>query len=593
MNYFKKGDYIGLRPQLTIKDKHLFQTKIGGLLSIIIILGTLSAAFYFGREIWEKSNPLVNSATVVDPSPKELVLDKLKWDFFFGLQYNNSLYIDDEIYQVKTSMYTYTNNTFHSQDYNTEPCKSDSFYSSTYEYFKTYVFKGARCISKSQNFPIQLNKLWGQEGFNYFDISLKPCVNNTSSNIICKPQKVIDEYLRNGVFSIYTLNYYISTKDFDNPFVGAIFNDFYPVSKSTYTHAIVFFTHSDMDSDIGWLFIESDIKSAFSLDRAKLNFYINNQDDGKFFKFQYQLSNLKITTTRKYLKIQELCAQIGGISKFFLIIGMILNYIPSEFNYKEYLVNEFFDDIDIKQEDQQTHIKSLCLVQRQPTSIKTKEENVIPKKIYLPKRAKLQFKYYEIAFSCCLLSKSNRLKKLMNSFHLLKQHLSIENFLQITRNISKLRFFLLSSYENDLFDYIGNPLHDCTNLENNSKYFKMNKFVVEHNKEIENKIIFYNEETISNIKSNLNSNRILRELIDSYNSRPMPISYEDNRVVIPINKHMTPHKKLLYNETDFIITESNNNISHISFSKNDSSSAKIESFITVSEINKEAPNITN
>ena len=586
MSYVKNIDYIGLRPQLTIENSMIFQTKVGGLLSILIMLGTFAAAIFFGREMWEKSNPVINSSTVVDPSPGELVLDKLKWDFVFGLQYNNKLYIDDSIYQVKSTFFTFSNGTFQEKDYKTEPCTVDSFYESTYNYFKSYgnLVQGGRCVSKNQDFKIQLNKLWGQQGFNYFDISLRPCVNSTTSSIICKPQEVIDKYLASATFSVYTLNYYISTKNYTHPFSGAIFNDFYPVSKSTYTQSVIFFTHSIMDSDVGWLFSESDYQNAFALDRAKINFYLNNQADGRFLKFQYQLSNLKITTTRKYLKLQEFAYQIGGIAKFFVIVGMVINFFPSEFAYKEYLVNEFFDDNEIikKQEE------NIVNYQNNNKKEKALIEGIhLPNKIYFPKREKLKFNYFEVLFSCLLYGRSNKLKKLIKSFKLLRQHVSIENFLQITRNISKLRYFLLSNYENDLFDYIGNPVHDdnSRNRDYNGGFYKMNNFVTEHNKEIENKIIYYDNNSLYAIMPSLSSNKILRELLEVYNTRPSSLSL-DNELgnINPINKRISVKE-------DYLSKESSSDFK--AMVNKQSPSKKKKHFSSVSKINNEAPNVNS
>ena len=60
--FISKGDFLGSNPTISIRTCSNNQTIFGGLLSLLVVLGTISSAFYFGREIWEKKNAIVNSS---------------------------------------------------------------------------------------------------------------------------------------------------------------------------------------------------------------------------------------------------------------------------------------------------------------------------------------------------------------------------------------------------------------------------------------------------------------------------------------------------------------------------------------------------
>lgn len=569
MNFLTSVDQLGHNQFFKINGLTSFKNVFGGLISLFFILAIFVCSIYFGRTILEKTNPITNSYIENDSSPAEIRLDKEKWDFFFGLQYKNKFYIDETIYTVKTRMYTFTSNVFYIKDIKTEACTKDSFTNNTYSSFSKYNFNEAICISKTQNTDLMLNRLWGQEDFKYIEISLYPCRNetkNSSKTITCQSDEIINKYLKTGVFSIYTIYYNLQTKDFKSPFKMAIFNDFFPVSLNTFTHSIVFLMHSILYSDVGW-FIEDYIEDySINMNRIKYNFYLNSEEDGRFLRFQFQLASSIEKYTRKYMKIQELCALVGGIAKFLITILEFLVYFNKRISIKEYLVNCFYDDeyktdisslnITVKNKNlSQYSNKSIVIVNEEKDKDKDKESilkimnnsnretikiigqsNIKSKSesdlisnsnqksnlninkninllIYYPIRNKLNLNFLEKNLYC-LCSNNIKLKKLKKGYEELERVLTIEQYIKNIRDLKKTRFFLFSQYENELFDKIGNPIFEDKNKK--TTFFKMNSFVC--NKEEGRQYIKYDEEGINN--NDLNDSKILSNLLDAYKTRP-------------------------------------------------------------------------
>ena len=461
----------------------------------------------------------------------------------FELQYNYSPYIDDSIYYSKVRMATFANGNFNIQEVKTEECNKDSFYDETRSLFDDYSLNGIRCISKNQTSDIMLNGFWGQDNFKYITISLYPCTNSTLSDVICKPQEVIDKYLHTATFGIYTLNNNVLTKDFENPFSPVIYNDFYAVSKNTFTHAILFLMHSNIYSDIGWLFQEINLKKGFCIDKPKVNLYLNAQEDTKFV--QFQLSDKIQVINRKYMKLQELCAQIGGIAKFLMILGKMLNFIYDDVSLREYIYNLFIDNEEKKiskiplkvpqskdssfykvnqmnisnklEEDPKSNNMINNFISNQQTKKPNNSVIEIPNFLYKPIRSNMRLSFIDKQIFCCLKKQNSSLIKMNKGFNEINKHFSIEKILKNSIDLQKMKYFLFSNYELDLFNTIGNSVIELDN-KNNIKFNDFDFFIMNYDNQ--NKHIRYDYDSIEILKSAYSDNFLLSKLIKTYNKRP-------------------------------------------------------------------------
>lgn len=563
MKYISNLDFLGSTHSLTINKNPIFQNYFGGLISILVIISTVSSAIYFGKDIWERKNSIVNTSFEGDPSPSQLKLDKERWDFFFGLQYKNKLFIDDSIYTVKSRLFTYTSEKgFEFQDFKTEACTEKSFTEKTFFLFNEYNFKGGRCISHNQTTEIMINKLGGQDDFKYIDISLYPCKNSSTNNTnstVCKSKDVIDDYLKIGVFDVYTIYYNIQNQ-FLNPHKAAIYNDFYPVSSARFTHSIIFLSHSIVKSDVGWLMEELIEERGFNINRIKSNLYTKPEDDLRFVRFQFQLGNTIAIYSRKYMKLQELCAQIGGITKFLVLLGRLICYIDKTVSFQIYLVNQFFDeevkgkegkniskrigkininsqyDKDFSDDNLKNNHRELNqinnYVKSQGNLSIHMENTLFPSQITYPTRSKLSLSIFKRHFFYFCPNKSLFLK-LKSGFSLLDRCLSIEQHIQNTREVRKIRFFLFSNYENDVLDRIGNPIlkdknEDYSirktglNDENNSEFTELYSFI---NKDYDSvkESVSYSEDYLNNI--NMNRESFFNRIVNTYKTRPLCLNH--------------------------------------------------------------------
>lgn len=506
-------DFIGMRPSLRIREKDHYKTPLGGFLCLTMLACTISASIYFGREVWEKNNPIVNSAELALIEPIEMNLDKIMFDFMFSISNDVGFVTDPSIVNVHPTIYSYKKEKggFYSIPFNVELCQIDDFDESNVNLVSDLGVMGTYyCIPKSEAAKgLGMYKTYGKEDFKIFNIQFFPCVNSTSSNITCKSSEEIQKALGGVYLNTFFLDSTINTNNYTNPYSKVFRNEYTTISIDSFTNFLVIYKHLYLETDNGLLFknvIEERIPK-FDLSKN----YISNKPgrDGLFVEFSIQLGGTKIVYYRKYIKLQELMAQIGGIANLFMIIIYCLNYFPSKSSFKAYIVNTFFDfpghnspqmklwQLSNKEQgtfkglnlqlkplkhpkyhilqplgiDASNEINlSVSKFMKQPSVVNSfKIEGDIPINASLMERYMIKLSLFQTLFFVCS-SKKNFSKLMISSgFEMIKEKLTIESLYSLFRAVIKLKYLLLSQSENQMFDNVGNPF--ITGVEDKSSFY--------------------------------------------------------------------------------------------------------------------------
>ena len=272
-------------------------------------------------------------------------IDSDKFDFFIKLQDPNKIgFIDQSIYTVKAFINSVLpNGTSPSLDIDIEPCKNSTFTDENLELFFPYNFTNSWCISRNQSKvskqEIRLQGVYGQLDFHMLIFKFYVCA-NTSTYKNCSSQEIINSYLSNAYLSLYTIDNFIQTNNFDKPTTKAVKGLFITISNNYYATATLFYDRIQVTSDIGLIFAQNHILSSISANPLLYNF--NFQITGKFASFALQLNNIKIQYFRKYMKLAEFLAQVGGLLQVIKIIATIIYTYYNQHFYFEDLFNGFF-----------------------------------------------------------------------------------------------------------------------------------------------------------------------------------------------------------------------------------------------------------
>lgn len=211
-------DFIGKTPNLYIKDKLKYKTRLGGFLCGLMVTFVLAASAYFSKEVWEKRNPIVNSVEMVLSTPQEILWDKEDFEFVFTLRNNNDYVLSPSVVRITPYLYTFSKLTgeYMETPISLEICSENSFTVSNLPLIHNLgVIDKAFCLPKSElSKGIGIYKNYGEDGFKMIHIQFFPCTNSTTLNVTCETQENIDVALSNLYLTTFLLDYAIDTNNY-------------------------------------------------------------------------------------------------------------------------------------------------------------------------------------------------------------------------------------------------------------------------------------------------------------------------------------------------------------------------------------------
>ncbi len=342
-------DLFGHSPTFIINNSIHHKTFFGGILSILAIIVAVITTIFFSQELFLKKSPSVNLNTETNLNPDILhYFDN--FEFIIGVQNESyTVTIDESLFYAKGFIFNTTvnetgvfNNVY---EIDLQPCNLALRNSPNYENFKKYNLKNFYCISKNQS-KINLNNIylkefWGNNGFQMIQIKFYECKNSTESQK-CATEERLYNALSLTELSIYITDNFISTNNYKEPFQRGVHEIFSVVSINFLVSITQYYRHSQVESDNGLMFTTSSKINGFKKDEITKD--INyNRTSPNFATLTLQLNNIIEKYHRKYYKLQDLAAQVGGVYNIIMVICFFIMKLYEENYYFEYLINKYFE----------------------------------------------------------------------------------------------------------------------------------------------------------------------------------------------------------------------------------------------------------
>lgn len=224
---------------------------------------------------------------------------------------------------------------------------SDTFYDSDSSYYKFY------CIdySKLGNQDISIFGKYGDSSpFSFLDIQFRRWTNYTEfGKTDCYSDEEIDENLRNSYFVLHYLDYLVDNKNISTP--GKYHKNSIALSQTIniFKKYMVNFRKINYFTVIGYIF--EDIKDFYFFNIEKFSEEVlSAKHAGEILEMIFTNSKFMGTYERKYLKLQDLLANIGGIVDAILIISTVIeNYLVRNVVISQ-ISNEIFNIINYENE---------------------------------------------------------------------------------------------------------------------------------------------------------------------------------------------------------------------------------------------------
>jgi hypothetical protein len=166
----------------------------------------------------------------------------------------------------------------------------------------------------------------------------------------CKSKEVIEEKLgTGGYFSMYMVDTSVTPTNYSSPinFYGR--NIFTSYSSRAFRTFNLYMKTIQVVDDIGWLMDDVHTRNYPTVDYT-FETWDYRDTSNVIYTMSLRCSTRRTVYNRYYLKIQEIAADVGGIIETLLIIGKFCVYYFANAQFKEYVVNYFFDDEDLEKE---------------------------------------------------------------------------------------------------------------------------------------------------------------------------------------------------------------------------------------------------
>lgn len=353
MHFFKQFDFLSHEAKFTFNTKGdiRLKTTVGGLICILAILLTLGLSIYFIISLFKKDNQSVVYSS--NFSPYTNLTDSHRVPFLFRLSdgYNVPYKEDNRIYKLAFTFWYGGSNLTDENSKQTrveipmERCSLEKHFSVYKDLFSSMTDLTTFYCPNIRDSDMGIYGTYANvKPFGYYHAYVYMCLNQTE-NDNCLPKDEIEKILGNTYLDLRTVDY--SIDNFNSKEVRKINvkSERFMLSDTVYKRIWIYFNEIDYVTDDGILFPKDNRILFHQYDSVRID--IDRRDlmtttiPGTFATLTVLSTGNIIKYYRKFLKIQDCIATVGGVAKFFSVIALILNYFYSQNSFYLFIMNHF------------------------------------------------------------------------------------------------------------------------------------------------------------------------------------------------------------------------------------------------------------
>jgi hypothetical protein len=341
-------DIFGEKVKIYINRKESIQSTLGGILTIIMFSLLATATWLIGKDIFFKKSPFSYQESLKRTNYPSLNITRQS--FPFGIQATdfNSVILNDETYinmKVNYREYRVDDKGVYylakETELQLERCQYHHFPVLTKEEYNNASLDQYSCLKDES---INLFGYWSESSMNYLEIALNMC--NPLDRSDCKSDEEIAQYIRDTRLNlnIIYLNPFLENTNFKDPIRYSITLKYiYALSTASKAASFGVETNSLLTDD-GLIFEDFQPKDFFRIieltppDPLDINAEIKN-----LITFEIYSSNTYTLYYRKYFKVPEILASIGGLLNVCVVVFSLINLAFSRLNRNVLAINKLFD----------------------------------------------------------------------------------------------------------------------------------------------------------------------------------------------------------------------------------------------------------
>ncbi|EAR82626.2 zinc knuckle protein, putative (macronuclear) [Tetrahymena thermophila SB210] len=346
-------DIYGVPIGVNFKSNEVHKTSFGALISAAIFILIALQVYYAGQDLISRNNPQVITSEQYVRNPERMVFDNVQQVVMMGLSTYTSQYISNssiiQVSAIQSTVNKVLNQT--TQQYDTvtttnplriRPCTiNDVKVEKLQDFFSKLPLSSLFCFDDNQQIYVEGD--YSGDFYSRVDVSFNQCVNSTKpGSVICQPQKQIDKVLSNASFLVYMMDKILDPNNYEQPFDYQGFNIQAQATNQQSQAYTAYFENYYIESDVG--LIQKDINKIKDFKFVGTETTIIYNNPSLVIKFSMRpYKNKQQLMQRRYTKLTDLLAQVGGALKFLTVVGFIICHPYAKLNLTKDIINSVFD----------------------------------------------------------------------------------------------------------------------------------------------------------------------------------------------------------------------------------------------------------
>lgn len=231
-----------------------------------------------------------------------------------------------------------------------------------YQFLNDYLvyFQNGLCIKKFYNSTLRKVILYNESDFVYpsvehgasnrneiyYGVFIQRCQNNSEINSDCYDNRTIDNIIYSTIsYSVFFLDHIIDIENYKHPFKYFFHQILNKYSTLSYTINVLNFQTLEIQTIAGIIFESQTKINTYKYDeneKITSEKSVENLNDNIFGAISLSMQNMQNIYSRKYKKLEDVAASIGGIIKIINIFSFLINYIF----YKFQIIKDFNQDFN-------------------------------------------------------------------------------------------------------------------------------------------------------------------------------------------------------------------------------------------------------
>lgn len=340
--------------QVTYKSKPSYTTHFGAAVSFLVIILIILLAVYFSSNLTKRLNPyVVYQEETISHFPRVPITVQNYTMAIKIIDDNMEVWTKekmDSIIDFRPLYIHFTNQTYDVIDVPIKLCE-EVYPDISNLTINSEQFIGAMC---PYNFSYPIYGNTETEDFGLLTNLIYPCSNSTHNpEKVCKTTEEIKKAMRNTQIKILYIDNILYATDYARPLhkITSVYWDF--LDFQVFKNIEFYFKSVTIDTDSGILLqsIETQYGAIFDPKLYVKNLIRGTNEQLPLFQIDIKSINQRVYCKRIYEKIQNVLANMGGIIKALMTVGLIVIVLVNNTILKFDMVNSFYDYTQIYESD--------------------------------------------------------------------------------------------------------------------------------------------------------------------------------------------------------------------------------------------------